>query len=384
METETSPERRPPSRRPFFIACIAGVLVLIVTYAALGFPLGIHWPGAISYGLVHEIASTTVPFVSPPPTLDILDYNQRMIALAGYGTTSEKTGISATSTAWLATTTSISSPRHAWPVSTVYPEPLALLPFSRIVGYYGNFYSAQMGILGQYEPSEVKSRLETVAAEWAAADPSTPVIPAVDYIAVVAQGSAGPDGMYRLRMPVAQIDKALALARDMHGLLFVDVQPGLSTLQDELPLLEPYLAMPDVELAIDPEFSMKDGSRPGTKIGTMSSADVNYAARFLADIVDKNHIPPKILVVHRFTGNMLTGYKNIKPLPQVQIVINMDGWSIPAKKINTYKQVITPEPVQFAGIKLFYKNDALPPSTGLLSPAEVMSLKPAPIFVEYQ
>ena len=40
-----------------------------------------------------------------------------------------------------------------------------------------------------------------------AADPSTPVIPALDYIAVTAQGSPAPDGKYRDRMPASQIDQ---------------------------------------------------------------------------------------------------------------------------------------------------------------------------------
>ena len=30
-----------------------------------------------------------------------------------------------------------------------YPNPGALLPFHRIVAYYGNFYSTHMGVLGE-------------------------------------------------------------------------------------------------------------------------------------------------------------------------------------------------------------------------------------------
>ncbi len=64
--------------------------------------------------------------------------------------------------------------------------------------------------------------------------------------------------------------------------------------------------------------------------------------------------------------------------------MNMDGWSSPDKKIKVFNEVVADEPVQFSGIKLFYKNDALPPSVGLLTPAEILGLKPNPIFVEYQ
>lgn len=324
------------------------------------------------------------PAKAPAPVLDFFDYNKRMVTLANYGTTTAATGIIATSTAWYATTTSISSPIHPWPVQTVYPDAGAILPFSRIVAYYGNFYSASMGILGQYPSDELVTKLESVASDWQAADPTTPVIPALDYIAVVAEGTPQADGKYRMRMPDDQIKKAIALADQMHGLVFLDVQVAWSNLQTEIPLLADYLKLPEVELAIDPEFGLKVGQKPGVVNGTFDASDVNYVANYLAGIVRQNGIPPKILLVHRWTEHMITNTEKIKPLPEVQIVMNMDGWSTPEKKINVYDQIIYDYPVQFSGIKLFYKNDALPPSTGLLTPAQILSLKPIPSFVEYQ
>ena len=77
---------------------------------------------------------------------------------------------------------------------------------------------------------------------------------------------------------------------------------------------------------------MKTGKRPGTVIGTFDAADINYAINFLTDIVKKNNLSPKILIVHRFTQPMVTNYKQIKPNPAVQVVINMDGWGSSAKK----------------------------------------------------
>jgi hypothetical protein len=185
-------------------------------------------------------------------------------------------------------------------------------------------------------------------------------------------------------MPDDQIDKAIEIANKVNGIVILDVQVGLSTLQAELPVYEKYFSMPNVHLAIDPEFSMKDGVAPGKEIGTFSSADINYAAQYLAQLVQANDLPPKILIVHRFTEDMVTGYKNITPLPEVQIVMDMDGWGFGAKKINTYNTVVASEPVQFTGFKLFYKNDILPPSTRMLTPSEVLELQPAPSFIQYQ
>ncbi len=162
-------------------------------------------------------SATTTP---PIPVLDIFAYNKKMIAIAGYGTTTRLTGITATSSAWTATTSSISSPKNPWPVAAAYPNAGAILPFSRIVAYYGNFESTAMGILGQYPPQQMLQKLQDVTTEWQSADPSTPVIPALDYIAVTAQGSPGADGKYRLRMPADQIEEAISLADQIHEIGF--------------------------------------------------------------------------------------------------------------------------------------------------------------------
>ncbi len=274
-------------------------------------------------------------------------------------------------------------PKRLWPVRTVYPGAGALLPFHRVVAYYGNFYSTQMGILGQYPPAVVLAKLQTVVAAWTKADPTTPVTPALDYIAVSAQASPGPDGDYRLRMPPAQIQKAIAMANQIHGLVFLDVQPGWSSLQAELPRLEPFMKLPNVELALDPEFALTRGKHPGVWRGTMSAAEINYAAQWLVHIVNDNHLTPKILVVHRFTQRMVSGYRAIQPLPQVEIVMDMDGFGSPSDKLAAYRDFIERQPVQFTGFKLFYHND-MKWGHHLMTPAEILALSPRPIYVVYQ
>src|SRR5690606_32557689 len=135
-----------------------------------------------------------------------------------------------------------------------------ILPHKRIVAYYGNLYSKQMGILGELPPDEMLARLDHEVARWEQADSTTAVVPALHYIAVVAQGAAGRDGKYRTRMPFAQIDSVLRIAEKRHALVFLDIQVALSTVEQELPRLDTFLRLPHVHLGIDPEFSMKDGS----------------------------------------------------------------------------------------------------------------------------
>lgn len=273
-----------------------------------------------------------------------------------------------------------------WPVKN-QPVPLsgAILPFKRIIAYYGNLYSKKMGILGELPPNQMWEKLNSELNAWKEADPSTPVVPALHYIAVVAQGDPGKDGKYRFRMPDKQIDSVMNIARMREGtLVFLDIQVALSTIQDELPLLEKYLKMPHVHLGIDPEFSMKDGSKPGKKIGTYDAAEINYCSDYLARLVKENKLPPKVFVIHRFTQRMITNYQNIKLHPEVQIVIDMDGWGPPELKFGTHRHFVHKEPIQFTGFKIFYKNDLKKAPNRLLTPQELLKLKPQPIYIQYQ
>jgi len=273
---------------------------------------------------------------------------------------------------------------HLWPVKTVYPNAGALLPFNRIIAYYGNLYSTKMGVLGEYKEDEMFAKLQAEVKKWQEADPATPAIPALHYIAVVAQGSAGADGKYRARMPSTEIDKVLAMAAKINAIVFLDIQLGFSKVEIEVPLLEKYLKLPNVHLGIDPEFSMKSGIRPGKIFGTLDAADINFASNYLANIVKENNLTPKILIIHRYTQKMVTNYKLIKTLPEVQFIMHMDGWGGEAKKINTYQQFVYKEPVQFTGFKLFYKNDILEKGTVLMTPKSLLKLNPQPIYIQYQ
>jgi hypothetical protein len=271
-----------------------------------------------------------------------------------------------------------------WPVKSAYPLAGAILPFHRVVAFYGNLYSTKMGVLGEYPRKEMLAKLKEEVAKWQAADTSVKVIPALHYIATTAQGSPGKGNMYRLRMPFKQIDTILSMAKEINALVFIDVQVGHSTVEKEIPLFEQYLKMPNVHLGIDPEFSMKGGQKPGAAIGTYDAADVNYVSNYLAKLVKENKLPPKMLVVHRFTQGMVTNYKQIKLQPEIQVIMDMDGWGAQARKINTYKMFIHREPVQFTGFKLFYKNDYREPKSRMMTPSEVLALKPKPLYIQYQ
>jgi len=349
----------------------------------------------LSTGADEQVVDQAVIKAAARATFEV-DYATRMFALAH----NDLAALLATSTRTIATTSTsgssiievppkdarslYASHQSAWPAERTYPTDGAILPFHRIVAYYGNFYSTRMGALGEYEPEEMKRRLLADVAKWEQADPETPVMPAIDYIAVVAQADAGADGMYRNRMPDSEIQKAVTLAQEIGGIVILEIQPGLANLQGEIEALEDWLKLPQVHVAIDPEFVMKTGDRPGTVIGSVNAADVNNAIVYLDSLVATYNLPPKVLLVHRFTGPMVKQAADIIPTPTTQVVIVMDGWGAPGNKFATYNQIVAPEPVQFTGFKIFYKNDLKPPSQGLLTPAEILTLSPRPIFIQYQ
>ncbi|GAB3860962.1 hypothetical protein GCM10028822_39710 [Hymenobacter terrigena] len=265
--------------------------------------------------------------------------------------------------------------------------PGAILPGHRIVAFYGNIRSKGMGILGREPKDQMFRKFEGVLKEWQAADPTIPVQPALHNVTITAQGSPGKDGKWRLMNSKATIEEVISWAREHHCILFLDVQPGHSTLPVELPKLEQYLKQPDIHLGIDPEFSLATmpGVRPNQRIGTLDAKDVNFTINFLARIVSQYHLPPKVLTVHRFTRKMITNYKNIKLDPRVQVVMHMDGHGEPTLKKDSYHDYIQTEPVQYTGFKLFYEYDPKPKPHHMMTPVEVLTqLTPKPLYIQYQ
>jgi hypothetical protein len=231
-------------------------------------------------------------------------------------------------------------------------------------------------------------------------------MPALHLIATVAQGRPGPGKKYRLRMSDSLINTVATWAEERGWIAFLDIQIGHSTVATELESLVPFLDRPYVHLALDPEFAMKAGGVPGRRIGTLDATDINHAIEVLGRIVTEKKLPPKVLVIHRFTRKMLTNTDSIRLDPRVQVVIQMDGFGSPAHKQDAYRLWISPYPVQYTGFKLFYKNDrdartraaGFEPSCdrvtyelvgcgddGLMTPEQVIrSLYPVPLYIQYQ
>lgn len=263
---------------------------------------------------------------------------------------------------------------------TATPDPYRpLLPEHRIVAYYGNPLAAEMGVLGEFAPAEMLKKLEAQAAQYQAADRTRTVVPALELVTPSAQADPGEDGTYRARMKPALIEQVATWADSAHALLILDVQIGRSSVSEEVAVLMPYLRRPNVHLALDPEFAMPPGKVPGAVVGTMDASAINGAISTLSTLVAENNLPPKILIVHRFTEDMVTHSTDIHPASNVQVVVTMDGFGNPPLKLAQYEEYVHRRGVQFAGIKLFYHHDV-----PLMTPSAVVDLDPFPDLVIYQ
>src|SRR5439155_3274464 len=105
----------------------------------------------------------------------------------------------------------------------------------------------------------------------------------------------------------------------------------------------------------------------------------NDAIDFLEAIVRTRHVPPKVLIVHQFTMSMLADKQNIRESRLVDVVLDVDGFGDRPLKRAMYAAVNRQRSLEFAAIKLFYKED-----TNLFTEKDVMALRPEPAVVIYQ
>lgn len=267
------------------------------------------------------------------------------------------------------------------PETTAAPEaaPGSILPQYRILAYYGHPNSTSMGILGEYSIDDLYQKLSAEKDAYEAADPNRPVKMAFELIASVAQNFPAENDTYLLHTDDATIQEYADFVRDHDMILILDLQIGRSNVKDEIASVSQFLKLPYVHLGLDPEFAVGNDQIPNEVIGGFDAKDVTEAQHELAAIATENNIPPKVLIVHRFTETMVTNSDQIAPVAGVQLVIDFDGFGSPDSKVGLYQHIISLGGAQFNGIKLFYKQD-----DPLMSPADVVALKPVPDFVVYQ
>jgi hypothetical protein len=256
---------------------------------------------------------------------------------------------------------------------------VSVFPQNRVIGFYGAPQSPQLGELGIGSPASAAKRLRRQIKPYKSRSPK-PILPVFELLGTIALASPGADGKYRARQPDSVIRRYAKTAERNEFLLMLDIQPGRSRFIKEVKHLRKWLRKPFVSVALDPEWNMGSHGIPGQGIGSVSAKMVNRVTKFLGEMVRRQDLPQKLVVVHQFTDSMIRNKGQLKPRKNVDLVLNADGFGTPEAKISKYEQ-LSPAPGSdlFAGFKLFYEED-----TNLMSPKQVMRLRPRPDFIVYE
>ncbi len=260
------------------------------------------------------------------------------------------------------------------------PEPY--LARYTIVSFYGSAEGAGMGILNFREPPQLLEELRQRAAEYQALLPHKEVLPGFHIIVTIADPWFGEDGNFNHHLSLEAIEGWLAFAEQEGIAVVLDIQPGHAPVQEEFERIRHLLYRPHVHLALDSEYTMErtaDGlyEIPGQVLGSLYAAQINPIQQQLQQIALEIGVN-KALILHQFEDEMLPDKENIVDYPNVELVIDSDGFGGP-DKVRDYQQYAAEAGFEYGGFKL-YRNWDNP----LLTPEEVMGLQPPPAVVIYQ
>jgi hypothetical protein len=256
-----------------------------------------------------------------------------------------------------------------------------VFPRFRLMGFCGLPGAPALGQLGIGSLRDRIAELERMAGRYAV---DREVLPVLELIACVVQGSPGRDGGYRVRIPAQVIRDHLVAARASGALLLLNVQPGRARFLDEVRVLEPWLREPDVGVALDPEWAVGPGQVPGRVFGSTTGTELDGVAGYLSGVVADGGLPEKVMVVHQLAPPIIRGQEALRVHPGVVVVKSVDGIGTPGAKTDTWRRLVTGMPaVMHPGFKLFFEEDTRGGSR-LMTPAQVLALTPTPEYVLYE
>ncbi len=255
-----------------------------------------------------------------------------------------------------------------------------LFPMRRIVALYGSPGTPALGALGEQDLAASITRAKAAAARYTAIS-KVPVIPAFEIIATVAERSAGRNGTYSDEMSVAALRPWVRAATKAGMYVTLDLQPGRANFLAQAEHYRSLLKLPDVGLALDPEWKLGRHQVPLQQIGSVGIGEVNSVVTWLARLTARYRLPQKLLELHEFRLTMIRDIQRLDTRhSDLAIVINMDGQGAPRSKEQTWAAVVAGAPRGvFFGWKDFYVKD-----TPMLGPRATLDRKPEPVLISYQ
>ena len=254
-----------------------------------------------------------------------------------------------------------------------------LFPGRRFVALYGHPGDDNLGSLGEQPVEAAVKRAQDLAYTYYGISPEY-VVPTFEIITTVAASDAGRDGNYSLESSLDHIRPWVDAAAAAGFYVVLDLQPGYADFLTQAQLYEELLGQPHVGLALDPEWRLAPGEQHMTDIGQVSAEEVNRVAAWLGELTRQHNLPQKLLVLHQFRLDMLPDREGIVVPPELQLVVQMDGFGPQEIKAQTWG-FVTMEPP--AGTRFGWKN-FFDEDEPMLTPAETVALQPTAVFISYQ
>lgn len=254
-------------------------------------------------------------------------------------------------------------------------------PGRRMIAAYGSPGVPSLGVLGEQPLEEAIDLAKQLAADYEPYADGDTIVPAFEIITTVASASAGKDGDYSEEIDPAVINEWVDAAGKAGVYCVLDLQPGRTDFLTQAKLYEDILKKPHVGLALDSEWRLKENQVHLRQIGTVTAAEVNTTTAWLADLVKKNKLPQKVLILHQFHLGMITERETLDASrPELAMVLHADGHGTPGEKMSTWDALRQnlPEGIRMAW-KNFYDED-----TPMFTPEQTFQVEPKPWFVSYQ
>ncbi len=254
-----------------------------------------------------------------------------------------------------------------------------LFPHRRLVAFYGAVNSSKLGVLGEQRPAETVKRLAPYLEDYAADGIMT--IPTFEIITTLATSAAGADGDYSGEYKIDTVMPWVEYAAQNGAYVVLDLQPGRSDFLSQAKQYEELLKLPHVGLALDPEWRLGPNEVHLIQIGSVDGSEVNTVVDWLADLVRRERLPQKLLIVHQFRTDMIPNRDLIRTPPELAVMIHMDGQGGLGAKYSTWNVITrnTEDREWWWGWKNFFDEDFPTPK-----PQQVLDLKPTVYFVSYQ
>ena len=257
-----------------------------------------------------------------------------------------------------------------------------LFPDRRIVAFYGSPVTFRLGLLGEQGPQATIDRIAPLLAAYQIED-GAPVVAGFELIATVADSTPGDDGDYSNELTPDELREWIDVATDNDAFVVIDLQPGRTDFLTQARRYEEFLRLPNVGLALDPEWRLEPDQVHLTQIGSVDAAEINAVGSWLAQLVRDENLPQKVFILHQFNLDMITNRALVETPPELAVVIHVDGQGPLGSKYGTFETMLGapqgPDQQLWWGWKNFIDED-----TPTARPDQVNIVEPLPVVITYQ